>query len=314
MKKSYKILLFSVLGVILALFCLFMFVNVAGIPSYENEAEDLLVEITEERVTEGARMAAILCIQCHGSKDGLLGGSPMDDVTIFGEVYAPNITQHPQLGITDYTDGELAYLLRSGIRKDGQYVPPWMPKFPHLSDEDLYSIIAFLRSDHPLVQPSDNQLPEIKPSFLTKMLSRTPAFRPLTYPEGKVEAPPREDKVAYGKYLVDSKFDCFSCHSANFKKVDIMNPENSEGYLGGGNQFFDKEMNEIYSPNLTMDKETGLGSWTEEEFIKTLRFGMRPDNTPLRFPMVPAPMITPEEAAAMWSYLQTVPVIVNEVE
>jgi len=314
MKKAYKILLFSVLGIILVLFCLFMFVNAAGIPSYENEAEDLFVELTEERVTEGARMAAILCIQCHGSKDGKLGGSPMEDVTIFGEVYAPNITQHTQLGITDYTDGELAFLLRSGIRKDGQYVPPWMPKFPHLSDEDLYSIIAFLRSDHPLVQPSDNELPEIKPSFLTKMLSRTSAFRPLPYPEGKVEAPPREDRVAYGKYLVDSKFDCFSCHSANFKKVDIMIPENSEGYLGGGNLFYDKEGNEIYSPNLTRDKKTGIGTWTEEEFIKTLRFGMRPDNTPLRFPMLPAPMITPEEASAIWSYLQTVPVIENEVE
>jgi mono/diheme cytochrome c family protein len=314
MKKAYKILLFSVLGIILILFCLVMFVNVAGIPSYENEAQDLQVEITGERVTEGARMAAILCIQCHGSTDGKLGGSPMEDVSVFGEVYAPNITQHPQLGITDYTDGELVYLMRTGIRKDGQYVPPWMPKFPHLSDEDMYSIVAFLRSDHPLVQPSDIQLPEIKPSFLTKMLTRTPAFKPLPYPEGKVEAPPAEDKVAYGKYLVDTKFDCFSCHSADFKRVDIMRPENSEGYLGGGNMLLDKEMNEIYSSNLTMDKETGLGNWTEEEFIRTLRFGMRPDNTPLRFPMVPAPMITDAEASAMWAYLQTVPVIVNKVE
>jgi len=314
MKKAYKIFLFSVLGIILVLFCLVMFVNVAGIPSYENEAKELSVELTEERVAEGARMAAILCIQCHGSRDGLLGGSPMEDLTVFGEVYAPNITQHPQLGITDYTDGELVYLLRTGIRKDGQYVPPWMPKFPHLSDEDMYSIIAFLSSDHPLVQPSDIQLPEIKPSFLAKMLSRTSAFKPLPYPDGKVEAPPRSDRVAYGKYLVDAKFDCFSCHSASFKKIDIMNPENSLGYMGGGNVLLDKEFNEIYSSNLTMDKETGLGNWSEEDFIKTLRFGMKPDNTPLLFPMVPAPMITDEEASAIWTYLQTIPVIVNKME
>jgi len=76
----------------------------------------------------------------------------------------------------------------------------------------------------------------------------------------------------------------------------------------------DKEMNEIYSSNLTMDKETGIGSWSEEEFIRTLRFGMRPDNTPLRYPMIPAPMISEEEASAIWAYLQTIPVIVNEVE
>ena len=123
MKKSFKIVLFSLLGVILLLFILAMYVNFSGIPSYENKAENLVVEITEARITEGARMAAILCLQCHGSTDGVLGGALMSDVEVFGEIYAANITQHPEFGITDYTDGELAYLMRTGIRKDGQYVP-----------------------------------------------------------------------------------------------------------------------------------------------------------------------------------------------
>jgi len=313
MKKPIKIVLFSILGVILLLFILAMYINFSGIPSYENNAEDLVVEITDARVIEGARMASILCLQCHGSNDGLLGGALMSDVEVFGEIYASNITQHAEYGITDYTDGELAYLLRTGIRKDGQYVPPWMPKFPHLSDEDLFSIIAFLRSDHELVQPSENDPPDIKPSFLAKMLSRT-AFKPLPYPEGPVNAPPVSDKVAYGKYLADAKFDCFSCHSASFQKIDMMNPENSEGYFGGGNTLLDKDLNEIYSSNLTNDKETGLGNWTEEDFIKTLRFGMRPDQTPLRYPMVPSPMITDEEASAIWTYLQSLPTIHNPIE
>lgn len=313
MKKPIKIVLFSILGVILLLFILAMYVNFSGIPSYENKAEDLVVEITDARVTEGARMASILCLGCHGSSDGILGGAHMSDIEVFGEIYASNITQHTEFGITDYTDGELAYLMRTGIRKDGQYVPPWMPKFPHLSDEDLFSIIAFLRSDHPLVQPSENNPPDVNPSFLAKMLSRT-AFKPLPYPEGPVNAPPVSDKVAYGKYLADSKFDCFACHSASFQKIDIMNPENSKGYFGGGNMLLDKDLNEILSSNLTNDKETGLGNWTEEDFIKTLRFGMRPDQTPLRYPMVPSPMITDEEASAIWTYLQSLPTIHNPIE
>ena len=312
MKKLIKIVLFSILGVILLLFILAMFVNFSGIPSYENKAEDLVVEITDTRVIEGARMASILCLGCHGSSDGVLGGAHMSDIEVFGEIYASNITQHTEFGITDYTDGELAYLMRTGIRKDGQYVPPWMPKFPHLSDEDLFSIIAFLRSDHPLVQPSENNPPDVNPSFLAKMLSRT-AFKPLPYPEGPVNAPPVSDRVAYGKYLTDSKFDCFACHSASFKKIDVMNPENSKGYFGGGNTLLDKDLNEIYSSNLTMDKETGLGNWTEEDFIKTLRFGMRPDQTPLRYPMVPSHMITDEEASAIWTYLQSLPTIHNPI-
>ena len=313
MKKPIKIVLFSILGVILLLFILAMYLNFSGIPSYENKAEDLVVEITDARVAEGARMASVLCLGCHGSSDGVLGGAHMSDIEVFGEIYASNITQHTEFGITDYTDGELAYLMRTGIRKDGQYVPPWMPKFPHLSDEDLFSIIAFLRSDHPLVQPSENNPPDVNPSFLAKMLSRT-AFKPLPYPEGPVNAPPVSDRVAYGKYLTDSKFDCFACHSASFKKIDVMNPENSKGYFGGGNTLLDKDLNEIYSSNLTMDKETGLGNWTEEDFIKTLRFGMRPDQTPLRYPMVPSPMITDEEASAIWTYLQSLPTIHNPIQ
>ena len=312
MKKPIKIVLFPILGVILLLFILAMYVNFSGIPSYENKAGDQVVEITDARVAEGARMASVLCLGCHGSSDGVLGGAHMSDIEVFGEIYASNITQHTEFGITDYTDGEVAYLMRTGIRKDGQYVPPWMPKFPHLSDEDLFSIIAFLRSDHPLVQPSENNPPDVNPSFLAKMLSRT-AFKPLPYPEGPVNAPPVSDKVAYGKYLVDSKFDCFACHSASFKKIDVMTPENSKGYFGGGNTLLDKDLNEIYSSNLTMDKETGLGNWTEEDFIKTLRFGMRPDQTPVRYPMVPSPMITDEEASAIWNYLQSLPTIHNPI-
>jgi mono/diheme cytochrome c family protein len=313
MKKPFKIALLSLLGIILAIFILVMFVNFSGIPYYENRAEDIYVEVTDERVAEGARLAAILCSQCHGSTDGKMGGAYMADAVDFGEIYAPNITRHPEHGITDYTDGELAYLMRTGIKKDGQYSPVWMPKFPHLSDEDLYSIIAFLKSDHPLVQPSDHVTPELKPNLVAKMLTRT-VFKPLPYPEEPVIAPAASDKVAYGRYLAVGKFDCFACHSADFKKIDVMNPERSEGYFGGGNVLYDKDMNEVLSSNLTMDEETGIGSWTEDEFIRTLRFGMKPDNTPLRFPMLPAPMITDEEASAIWAYLQTVPVIVNKVE
>jgi len=313
MKKPFKIALFSLLGIILVLFILVMVVNFSGIPYYENQAEEMTVEVTDERVAEGARLAAILCSQCHGSTDGKMGGAYMADAIDFGEIYAPNISQHPEYGITDYTDGELAYLLRTGIKKDGQYSPVWMPKFPHLSDEDLYSIIAFLRSDHPLVQPSDHVTPELKPNLLAKMLTRL-VFKPLPYPEEAVVAPSPSDKVAYGRYLAVGKFDCYACHSADFKTIDVMNPERSEGYFGGGNVLYDKEMNVVLSSNLTMDEETGIGSWTEEEFIRTLRFGMRPDNTPLRYPMLPAPMITDEEASAIWAYLNTIPVITNQVE
>jgi mono/diheme cytochrome c family protein len=310
MKKSLRVLLFIFLGLGIIVIAFVVFVSTAKIPVYEVDFPELAIEYTPERIAEGEKIVSVLCLQCHASTDGKLGGAFMADAQSFGEVYAANITKHPELGIMDYTDGELAYLIRSGVRRDGQYVPPWMPKFPLLSDEDLYSVIAFLRSDHPLVEASDLEQPESVPNFFAKFILRM-GLEPIPYPEEPVVAPPESDFAAYGRYLAVGKYDCYSCHSASFAKLDPMQPENSKGYFGGGNTLHDKQMNKVISPNLTMDEESGLGSWTEEEFITALRFGRKPDGTTVQPPMLPAPRITDREASAIWAYLQTIPEIRN---
>ena len=66
----------------------------------------------------------------------------MDAPKEFGEIYAPNITKDTQYGIGGWTDAEIMYLLRTGIKRDGSYVPPYMAKLPMLSDEDMASIIG----------------------------------------------------------------------------------------------------------------------------------------------------------------------------
>ena len=309
MKKILKVTAI-LLAVILVLVLIgALYIHLSGIPKHENKAPNLKIEADSAMVAEGARLAMMLCVQCHRSEDGKLGGAFMED-SEFGEIYGPNITQHPKYGITHYTDGELAYLMRTGIRKDGQYTPPWMPKFPHLSDYDLHSIIAFLRSDHPLVQPSNEVQPMSRPSFLAKLLCRV-AFGPLPYPDHKITAPDLSDKVAYGKYIATAKIECYTCHSADFKTANLLEPEKSGGFMGGGNKIKDREGNIIVSSNLTMDKETGLGNWTEEQFIKAVKFGIRPNGQAIRQPMFPMPQMTDEEASAIWAYLQTVPMIHN---
>ena len=310
MKKTSKILLFAFLGVAVILLAFVVFVSTAKIPVYEVEFPELDIQATPERLAEGEKIVSVLCIQCHASTDGKLGGSYMADAKSFGEVYAANISRHPDFGISEYSDGELAYLIRSGVRRDGQYVPPWMPKFPLLSDEDLYSVIAFLKSDHPLLEASSLEQPESTPSFLAKLLLRT-GLEPLPYPEEAIVSPHESDRVAYGRYLAVGKYDCYSCHSASFAKLDPLTPESSKGFFGGGNILYDKQLNKVISPNLTMDRETGLGNWTEEEFIMALRFGRKPDGSTLQPPMLPAPLITDSEASAIWIYLNSIPVIHN---
>jgi cytochrome c2 len=69
--------------------------------------------------------------------------------------------------------------------------------------------------------------------------------------------------------------------------------------------------NTIHTANITMSKEHGIGKWTEAQFVRTLTQGFRPDNTPLHYPMERYPELTEAEAASIFSYLQTIPVLDN---
>ena len=272
------------------------------------------MESTPERVARGKLISEMLCKECHfDAATGRLTGQRMADVPKeLGAAYSKNITQDPQHGIGAWSDGEIAYLLRTGIRKDGTYTPPWMVKLPRLADEDIHSIIAFLRSGDSLVQAAPVADRESEPTLLTKFLCRV-AFKPFPYPDREIKAPPISDKLAYGKYVVQDYLDCYGCHSADFKTMDAVHPEKSQGYLGGGNAMTGMDGKPIYTANLTPDGETGMGKWTEADFVKTMRTGTRPDGRAMRYPMTRIPGLTDEELQAVYAYLKTVPPLHNAV-
>ncbi len=311
MKKFFKIagiVLGSLIGVLLIAAA---YINFSSLPTYEVNAPELIIKTDSVSVAEGRRMAQMTCFQCH-MNDGKLEGKIMEgEESPFGMIWANNITQHMENGIGKYTDGELAWLFRTGIKRNGDYAPPWMPKFPNLSDQDMNNLIAYLHSDSPEVRPSDKVQPKSQPSFLTKMLLRV-AFKPLPYDGKPISTPPISDKVTYGKYLTTAKLDCFGCHSVDFKTQNLMEPEKTPGFFGGGNPF-ENEDGVIYSANITPDKATGIGNWTEEQFQQVMKFGTKPDGTTTRPPMPPFPLLTDEEISAVWAYLQSIPVIENDV-
>ncbi len=314
MKKVLKIVGWTLAGLLLLLGIGAATIHFGGIPSYEVNAPDLQVQGDSAMVAEGKRHASMVCNQCHMAENGKLEGQYMKDLPeMFGKVWTANITKDPKYGAGRYTDGEIAYLLRTGIKRDGKYAPPWMPKFPHLSDHDLHSVIAYLRSDEPELAASEATHPEPQPSFLAKFLCRV-AFKPLPYPTEPIVAPPITDKVAYGKYLATAKVDCYGCHSPSFETMNIMEPEKTPGFFSGGNPLPDLEGNIVLSRNLTPDKETGIGNWTEEQFIKAVRFGVRPNGQITRYPMVPYGALTDEEVSTIWAYFQTIPAIKNDVD
>lgn len=314
MRKLLKVLGIVLLVVVGAAGVFAAYVAITGIPKYKPGGLQLRVEVTPERVERGRKYAHMLCASCHQDPTTLLltGKRQVDAPQEFGVIYSKNITQHPVKGIGSWTDGELVYLLRTGIDRTGQYLPPWMPKFPHLSDDDLEGIVAFLRSDDPLVAPAAVDPPgKTQPTFLSKFLAHT-VFRPLPFPKARIEAPATTDRVAYGGYL-SSSLGCFACHSADFKTMNELEPEKSKGFMGGGNPLLDQTGALVRSANITFDEETGIGKWSESDFARALRYGVRPDRTVLVYPMVPIPELTEEDAAALYAYLKTVPRMRNAV-
>src|SRR5437870_1064819 len=172
----------------------------------------------------------LLCANCHKSDETgkLTGEQMMDAPPQFGKIYSQNITQDKTYGIGDWTDGELLYLLRTGIKRDGKFAPPYMAKLPHMADEDINSVIAFLHSDDALVTASATPDHPCEPAFLTKFLC-TVAWKPLKMPDHKIEMPDTANAVAFGKYLLFN-LECFTCHSADFKTLDVETPEKSGGF------------------------------------------------------------------------------------
>src|SRR5688500_8234532 len=117
MKKALRYLL-TILAIIVGLAGIFAaFVAIKGIPTHEAAKIDLKVTSTPERIEKGRQLSAMLCNDCHMDPNtGKLTGRKMDEIKQFGSVYSKNITKHAENGIGKWTDGEIAYLLRTGIK------------------------------------------------------------------------------------------------------------------------------------------------------------------------------------------------------
>lgn len=314
MKRILKIV-----GIIVGVFLLLVvgfvgYVQMKGIPTYDPpQAIELKVDVTPQRVANGQRIATLLCMQCHANDDEKLTGKLMKDVPKeFGVIYSKNITHDPQVGIGNWTDGQLLYFLRTGLRADGTYAPPYMPKYPLTADEDLKDIIAWLRSDSFGLEASKEEAPPAEPSLLTKILCHT-VFGPMPFPKEPIERPDTTDLIKYGEYVADRLIGCFGCHSRDFKTNNDLTPALSEGYYGGGNPLLNLEGATIPSSNITFD-ETGIAKYSETDFVNVVILGKRLDGTAVRYPMVPHYMLTENETRAVYAFLKTVPKIKNEVK
>lgn len=313
MRKVFKVIGYLLGAIVVLLLCVAAWVGLTPMPAYAPGSAPVVLPSDSAVLAMGRKIVEVECVYCHLGDDGKLSGrrfSKPDDP--FGDIWSRNITQHPDKGIGAYTNDELAYLLRTGITRKGAWAPFML--LPNASDEHIGAVIAYLRSDAPLVQPSENAPPPSQYSFLAKAFIKIGLFAPTIQQLKPISAPPVSDQVAYGKYLATAVLTCFKCHSASFEHIDDYTPENSAGFFGGGNLVDDAEFNATISPNLTMSKEFGLGQWTEEQFRLAVQTGQHPDGRILSPAMPRFAAFSDEDISAIWAYLQTVPVLENNVQ
>jgi mono/diheme cytochrome c family protein len=118
--------------------------------------------------------------------------------------------------------------------------------------------------------------------------------------KAEFKAEPTAEDIARGKALTDAG-DCASCHTADPAKP-----------FAGGKQI-DTSFGGIYSPNLTPDRETGLGAWSDDEFYRALRFGVARDGSHY-YPAFPYPnftKLTRQDILAIKAYLATLTPVRN---
>lgn len=312
----------KVLGAAVGLLALLLggfatFIAIKGIPTFDVQipanVASLSVPADSALVDRGAKIATLLCNECHRGADGRLTGQVLPDLPAeFGTLASYNITQDPVHGIGAWTDGELYYFLRTGLRKDGTWAPPYMPKFPLMADEDIHAIIAWLHSDAPSLAADSRENPPNKPNFLVKFLCNV-VFKPMPMPAKPISIPDTTDQVAFGRYVADAVCACYACHSEDFKTMNELEPEKSGGFYGGGNPMLNKKRELVPSANITMDKETGIGNWTQQQFYEAVKFGKNPRGGALYYPMFPHTTLTDTEVNAIWAYLQTVPPLKHAV-
>ncbi len=112
-----------------------------------------------------------------------------------------------------------------------------------------------------------------------------------------------------GRNFVLGAGHCAGCHS--LANADSLLALGIEPSLSGG-RFFDLPFGKIYASNITPDRETGIGKFTDAEMARSLRYGVHPDGT-LVFNFMPYHNMSDEDLRAVISYLRAQPAVPNEV-
>jgi len=282
-----------------------IFILLASLLVLGGIAEPAAAQSKKALIARGSYLvrAIVACDDCHTPKDAhyvaranlaFAGGQEFDSPVF--TAYSRNITPDVNTGIGTWTDAEIMRAIRQGVTREGDIIGPPMPipNFNTMADDDAKALVAYLHTLKPIRR-------ENKPSVYKIPLRAAP-------PPQVQHAPPRTDKIAYGGYIVNSLAHCFECHTPP-------GPD-PEHHLGaGGFPFPVKPGVVVRSLNITPDKETGIGAWTDAQIRRAITKGKDKNGKQL-VPIMPYghfTHMTRQDVDDVIAYLRTIPPVHNVV-
>jgi len=199
----------------------------------------------------------------HGGAENA-GGRAIESP--FGTFYAPNITPDPVHGIGKWSEADFLRALRDGKSPAGSH---YYPAFPYTSytllyDDDMRALWAYLRSRPAVARantPHDLAWYVVRPALRV--------WKALYFTPGPFASNGGSGRVNRGAYLATAAAHCVECHTPRGRlgglKKDLSYAGTREGPDGD------------VVPNITPDKDTGIGRWREGDLAYYLETGIMPD-------------------------------------
>ncbi len=267
-----------------------------------------------ERVAHGQYIFAVAggCA-CHSEPKGIFNAGGRAFPIPLGTVYSTNLTPDKETGLGSWTDQQIIDGITKGVRKDGSRILPVMPygAYSGMAQDDLRALVVYLRSLKPVKKPT----PDLKAPPLTRSVG-TAAWLAAFGNFFTAPASAPKSGIDRGKYLTDHVAICGDCHTPR----NSIGVPNRSFYLAGAA----KEIGPLGQPipNITPDKQTGIGDWKREEIAELLLKGVKPDFDNVQGLMEEVIQGAPhgykdmrkEDALAIADYLKSIPPIKNTIK
>jgi mono/diheme cytochrome c family protein len=245
------------------------------------------------------------CMVCHTAPGGQAYAGGLAIPLPFGTLYSTNITADKDTGIGAYSDQDFLNAVQRGIRKDGTRLYPAMPypSYTYMTDADALAIKAYLFS-LPAAHVAN------RADTLTFPYNQRWAMGPWSFVfNADTRFAPNTAQSAQwnrGAYLAEALAHCGECHTPRNLAFALDNRRKFAGAVTAG----------WHAYNITSDKGTGIGAWSDDEVFAYLAQGHASPRGTAAGPMGEAvdasfSQMAPEDIHAIVAFVRSVPPVVS---